>query len=381
MKKLKNMQTYKMNLKTIYPVYIGGGEDCKLSKLQYYFHKESQKFCIIDEQKFARFLVKKGLLDSFVEFVKSEKNPQLWQWFKNKDLKITPQIDIFSTISSIKAQPRELNDVRLFIKNSNGNPFIPGSSIKGAIRTALLHSYIMQNKEMLSSKYWNNLKQALISGNKHNCSNIIANIEKDAFSLGKFNTKEIDSIFRGLSISDSKEIDKKYLYLSKKEDLAANGQKPKGLPLYREYLKPFVDVKFLITIDKNIFPYTIEEILSQLSGFTKFQDELIRNHYDNLDVSEIYIPLDETENAPLPNLCLGGGSGYLTKTIVYSIAPSFKDAKDTIAQFLDKAFRKKPAHNHVERDTKISPRALKLVKDNGDYLCIGWCNLSVAEGK
>ena len=386
MKNLGHLKSYSMKLTTITPIYIGGGEYYNLNKLQYYFDQSSKTLNIIDETKFSKFLLENKLLDNFIQFILNEKNPQLYNWLKENNLQ-NKSLNIFSksqVIESVNSKDFK-NDVNLFIRNFNNHAYIPGSTIKGAIRTALLVDIIIRNKQDYTNKYWENIKINLCNGKKKPLEQICNNIEKEAFSIGKFKSAQTDSIFRGLEISDTNGVSDTNLYFAQKEDLSPKKQKISRIPLWREYLKPYTDFYFEITIDDTIFPYTIEELNTALMNFAKFFNTQMNDNYNNLDCANIYLP-DESDEKIIPNLCIGGGSGFITKTITYQIAPDFNSAKNAIAQYLDKTFTKKdkysgtyfPAHNHVKEDKIISPRALKLAQDNDnkDYLSLGWCNIS-----
>ena len=161
------------------------------------------------------------------------------------------------------------------------------------------------------------------------------------------------------------------------------------MPLYREHLQSFKETTFSITIDKSLvkddslisFEKINEALKIQTADFLK----LIKVFEDKLDIASIYLPneLPDDKISLYPNLCIGGGAGFLTKTIIYAIAPNQNDAIDAIKQFLDKSFTKfdqrtkqrMPDHGHNIHDKKISPRTLKLVKEDNDYLNIGWCCL------
>ena len=80
---------------------------------------------------------------------------------------------------------------------------------------------------------------------------------------------------------------------------------------------------------------------------------------------------------------LGGGTGFLSKTLVYALAGSDEEALAFIASYLDAAFqtknrrtgRREPAHQHKELDCKISPRTLKRVVMASDDWIMGLCSI------
>lgn len=379
MKKLGHLESYKMELTTVTPIYIGGGEDSALNGLQYYFDTNTKTLNIVDEAKFSKFLVKNNLLDNFMDFILKEKNPKLFKWLESSNL-INKKPDIFSKSQVLNsANVKNLNDIKLFVRNFDNKAYIAGSSIKGAIRTALLSSLIRQNKEKYMDKYWKDIEQALISGDKRTLSKLCDRIESDIFSMNKFKSAQTDSRLRGLQVSDTNGVPDTNLYFAQKEDLSVGKQKISSIPLWREYLSPQTKFNFIITIDTKVFPYGIKGINTALKNYANYINNMMDN-YDNLDIANIYLP-NETDDDINPNLCIGGGTGFLTKTIIYQIAPDNDTAKRAVAKYLDKTFTKRdkysgnrvPQHKHVVEDLVLSPRALKLAKEQDDYLVVGWC--------
>ena len=135
------------------PIFIGSGDI--LNKTKYYFNQNNKIVKIVDEKKFQRFLSKNDLFESFEKHLmrRNEKGNfcgNLVSWLKSEDIDINT-LDIWKyTLSTKNVRNKDnesnkyiqLNDIKTFIKGANGKPYIPGSSIKGAIRTALLYSAI-----------------------------------------------------------------------------------------------------------------------------------------------------------------------------------------------------------------------------------------------
>ena len=67
-------------------------------------------------------------------------------------------------------------------------------------------------------------------------------------------------------------------------------------------------------------------------------------------------------------------TGYFSKNIIYSLAPTKQEAVYALRKFFANNFSK---HKHLEYDNDIAPHTIKAVKDNGNIVPLGWCNLSV----
>jgi CRISPR-associated protein Csm5 len=378
MKEYGHLKTYKMKLTTLSPVFIGGGEE--LSALDYCYDKNSHQLKIIDEEKFAKFLVEKHLLDDFMNFVMSNKNAKLYNWGKSKNITLINCPIYKKTYNNIDIKS---NDINLFVKDNHDKAYIPGSSIKGAIRTAVLSQMLKESPE-ISRKYQQ--KIVTIAQNARNkrefndaYKKIISQIEEDLLCVPSQNpnqTKETSDIFRGIHVIDSKQISSENLGIYQKIDYPLHAEKLNKLSVYRECIKPAVNVEFNITFDTNILKQKridMNYILKALKGFTDDWHELLSDFDDDLDNYRIYMPLDEEDYEA--NFCIGGGAGFLTKTIIYSIFEGHKKvAVSIVRKYLKSAFRD---HYHDTRDESISPRTLKLASDRGDYINLGWCNISV----
>lgn len=74
-------------------------------------------------------------------------------------------------------------------------------------------------------------------------------------------------------------------------------------------------------------------------------------------------------DANLGNTYIGGGTGFLTKTLVAYLAPTKMKAKEFISRYLNMKFKQRV--NRGIRDTKIAPRTLKAIKYNGKLTLLG----------
>lgn len=367
-----------MKLTTLSPVFIGGGE--RLSNLDYFYNLETSELKIIDEKKFFKFLIKNELLDSFINFVSKIKNAKLYEWAKIQNLNLD-NYEVFKSVYNYsKTDIKALNDVNLFVKNVFGQAFIPASSIKGVIHTAVLQKKLNDTPD-IKCKYKELIEDALKSRNICKLNKIEKAIEKDLLCIdvsSEITTKFLN-VFNGIQVSDSKIIEKKNLDLYKKMDYSFADEKIHQVPLYRECIKPYVETEFDITLDLNIvkeLKINIEYILEALDEYSVNWHKAISCFEEYIDNFNLYLPKENERYRA--NFCIGGGSGFLTKTVVCSILDE-KTARDSIKTFLDLVFqrRKKPLHRHVEKDVQISPRTLKLARENNDYLNLGWCNISL----
>ncbi|MFC2639120.1 MAG: hypothetical protein ACFN0X_09440, partial [Mitsuokella sp.] len=157
------------------------------------------------------------------------------------------------------------------------------------------------------------------------------------------------------------------------------------ISLFRECIPAGRRLRFSITADFSVLEKigisSIAEIVQWTRAYTQDGLSWQRKFFDG---AYGYV-FDEAEEA---DLLLGGGTGFLSKTIVRALAPSEKAARDFTARLLDKKFTKRdkrtgkwgPDHKHVIQDGALSPRTLKLAAYGQDTWALGLCRLEEAKG-
>ena len=266
-------QHYNMKLTTLSPIFIGDGK--KLIKKEYIYDGENKKILIPDLFKMMDYFEMYRMNGEYEIYMSTKKNEiNLGEWIKNKrgNLKMVSNFTKY-VIDFKNADPRDskgkfdLNEIATFIKDPYGLPYVPGSSIKGMIRTALLCYEIANNDKLsnLLNQIYEKSKDYECKPNfyKKNMSFSASNLEKEVFStLLKEKPKLPDALrsnMRGLIIGDSRPLKTSDLTLSKKIDYTI-AKNENLLPIYRESIKPEVDIYFDISIDSLVdntaFPYS-----------------------------------------------------------------------------------------------------------------------------
>lgn len=159
---------YKMELEVLTPVHIAGADyKSKLDK-EYLFNPNKGHLTIIDNGKFVGIISRENIFDKYVEFIKENVNNDKHQQNRNMNLlnflksnslyedlkKFTPK----EYTVSISTEKRKINDIKLLNRNVYENPYIQGSSIKGALVNALLVDYILNNRNEFMAEKNNILK-------------------------------------------------------------------------------------------------------------------------------------------------------------------------------------------------------------------------------
>ena len=164
-----SMHYWKVSLVCHSPVFVGSGE--KFMKSQYIYDKNERKVLFLDETGWIRFLTKHGIFDDFSSSLLS--NPVHFNLFsyisRQSELrhKYGSVRNILYTLKQegaiLRTEPFEgiadkgPKDIQGFTLDVYGKPYIPGSSLKGAFRTAILGHHILENHRFYRND-WEDIK-------------------------------------------------------------------------------------------------------------------------------------------------------------------------------------------------------------------------------
>ncbi|OPZ94293.1 MAG: RAMP superfamily protein [Firmicutes bacterium ADurb.Bin419] len=368
---------YVIEIETKGPLHVGNGE--KHSPYEFVYQPESKKLGMLNEGKWLKYLKDNRLYEKY-EKDALKNNFKVFTWMDENS--IDPwSIDVYRYIIEGVEQDKDkaLNDVSCLVKNYCGEPYLPGSGIKGMFRTALLSYKILKERKNYI-EYWNMLEKS----NTREMNKCIRNVEGKCLDVlpKKDENKNLQSqlldVFRAILVSDSCTVSAGNITVVQKTDW---GQKTvnsgKTLPLWREALKKNTLLSFAVTMDINM-------LKSSRIGITGIEDllEILDYYYENIllkfDSNFRIQGIDEFYSSKeKPLVYLGGGTGFHTKSILYSLAPDSNSARKVISRLLDERFNEK--HNHVVNDTKVSPRTIKFAKTQQGLSRMGLCSMKVVD--
>lgn len=384
---MSNIIRYKMKLEVLTPLHIGGADyKSKLDKKEYVFDKENGTLTLIDSEKFISFLIKKNLFDEYIFYIQKnlnlkkneqDKNIKLIDFLKSKD--IYKNIEEFRKKAPFKVNPEieEMNDIKLMLRNLQGKPYIPGSSIKGALVNFLLVNYIINNRDKFQSEKNRILEIAKKISNdndanryKNDIKRIVKEIEK---SIIYGENKELEKSKRfGLSVSDTYNYSNTrtnfYRDIDEKRD-ASKEEKEQAMPVYREYIMANSIFDFDITLDIDLMQKS------------KFKIKDINDLNDALENTSNYLinKILKDKNSPqIENLILGANTGFLQKTIVYAL---FEDEKERLEVIKKLLHTKKGDKIKDHLNDKFAPRVLNRIKINNKNLLAGLVKIMKVEEK
>ncbi len=129
------------------PVHIGSVEQ-KITRFEFIHH--GQYIYPISEERLSLFLQRKNLISSYVSTVEREGSRfSLAEFFKSKNISLkTEDLTTLSNGRQIKVlgDASRMQDFKPFIRDGFGNIYIPGTSLKGVVRTALLYNVLKNFK-------------------------------------------------------------------------------------------------------------------------------------------------------------------------------------------------------------------------------------------
>lgn len=275
---------FEFTLYTLAPVHIGCGESISKKEMVYekgvYHYLDMGKLYLDIEsmgskkvQKFTNYMLNNNR-ESLLKFLKDERiNYQKYVVEKRKEY-------IFSTQNSDKGK---VKNIEKMVSDAYGNPYIPGSSLKGAIRTILVNEvFKTDDNSIINARYVENISDG-------------------------------HDLFNQIRVSDSLPIKKDKLVIAQKIDYNKFKSEENPINLYRESIAPLNIITFNITCTSVYAAQLIRQL-----------PELAKKHYEHYfqhflsEFSKTYIG----KNPGLSTIYIGGGTGFWTKTYINKANPS-----------------------------------------------------------
>lgn len=402
----KQFETAKMCLKIVTPINISDG--IVLGAKDYLYDSRRQKVYFLNLHQWHMFIYKHMLLKKYESYLANFRDKQsLLEWLRMQGY----DIDDVRTVITSEAQAtvnlmdnekkKTLNDINGHIQQPDGSLYVPGSSIKGVFRTAILYS-LLQKRQDVKVKYWRQIQEK-ISSNYFNpykdFKELMSDLENEllhtlrlldgdirsnnavcsAMRGLKVSDLPIDSIddewndlvcsaMRGLQVSDTYASRKMQTAILQKVDGGLDKfvkASPKKLPIFRECMLPEAELFFDVKIEKAVMSTigisSVDDLLKATHSFFAAVTDLLQQAFGK-EYQEVF------QGVAAGNMFLGGNTGFLSKTLLAMLAPDKDTAKNTIKVLLDKSFKN---HKHLLRDKIIAPRTLKCTNYNGKLMLMG----------
>ena len=376
-----------LSLTIVSPTNIGGPE--KLTTKDYMYNYDAGEVYLLNNYEWFRFLARHNKLAEFEIYMQNEmvrpNGRTMYDWAKNtigasqltKDV-LGPAIgSIMKSSIYNEGRKNSLNDITPQIRGANGEVYIPGSSIKGVIDSAII-SHMLRNNKAFRSTVQRELRKVLDVYKRKNARNLF----KDIFKMvnlailklihiltnneGKPFKAILASAFRGISVSDAMPIEAIKTEVLKKEDTCVNEDGTHEISVHRECILPNQKFSFTLTLDtaitKEIGITSVNQVLEILQEDFDATHELLSSKFKKVSPS-IFKALEPA------NAYIGSNTGFIQKTIIMAaFTDDEKTGIDIIKAILDVNFQKA---KHDSKDHFMAPRAIKLVKWNGNYYEMG----------
>ncbi len=368
------LKNYKLRIKVLSPIHVGNGE--KIGKKEYINLYRDHKVIIPDPVKVYMALCDKGLEEDYTRYM-LHSNLEFGAWLKEKMIGKSEfqkwkryEMDsgdaFFGGLSAKGVKPPK--EIMSFNKDAYGMPYIPGSSLKGMIRTALLAYETTHNIKKygyISEKIKNN---ARMKARREFClSRETTELETAVFhTLNREEKKKSNAVnccLSGLLVRDSIPISVENLTLCQKIDYTIE-RKERPMPILREALKPGTEIDFDISIDQTQCPYTIDDIMAALEEFQQYMYKYFYSRFGR--------GTDEKGT-----VWLGGGCGFLSKTVLYPVFGE-EAVRITDAVFRNTLGKNYDVHKHnKDVSLKIAPHVCKCTRYDGRLYDMGLGKIEV----
>lgn len=377
----KQFETAKMCLKVVTPINIADG--IVLGAKDYLYDSRRQKVFFLNLHQWHMFIYKHMLLEKYESYLANFRDKQsLLEWLQMQGY----DIDDVRTVITSEAQAtvnlmdnekkKTLNDINRHIQQPDGSLYVPGSSIKGVFRTAILYS-LLQKRQDIKVKYWRQIQEKISSNYfkpYRDFNKLISDLENEFLHTLRLvdgnirSNNAVCSAMRGLQVSDTYASRNMQTAILQKVDGGFDKfgkASPKKLPIFRECMLPEAELFFDVKIEKAVMSTiginTVDDLLKATHSFFAAVTDLLQQAFEK-EYQEAF------QGVAAGNMFLGGNTGFLSKTLLAMLAPDKDTAKNTIKVLLDKSFKN---HKHLLRDKVIAPRTLKCTNYNGKLMLMG----------
>lgn len=356
------MKHYTLKLTAVTPFHVGSG--VKYSKKEYYVDTKTQTVTLMDMNRVMGWIAeqeREDLVVAFESFMMSRDDNDIRD-FLTRRIRMPEAVQkkcVLYSFSCGGAFSRDKNkrDLSAFMRDTEGRPYVPGSSLKGALRTVLLVKMLREGK-LRGGIDTSDLKRAADSAEV----SLLNRLDKVRPQYNALN-----SIMSGFSVSDSLPFGNDEIIPAMKIDLSTCGEEV-PIPTMRECARPGTELCFSLTISEKTERFIgVSYLKEAIDEFGEYYSECYLSKYKQY-------PKENLDGC----IFLGGGSGYYAKNIIY---PMFADdrqkALEAVASFMQWKFRE---HRH-DKDIKlgVSPHMLKCTYADGRLRQLGLCRVAIEE--
>ena len=330
---------YNYRLFALTPVHVGNGDS--YTKKEYY---------LVDRKDKNIKLINRINLDKYVKSLNEIEQQKFFYNIKNEKFTLSSKDEnikkskIYSSIENTITEKNKLKHpttINAAIKNNQFKAYIPGSSIKGSIKTAIIYNYLKKEKPVKKEDY----------------ENIC-------------NSKEIENIMKNIKISDSSIAINIYTIQPKPLTLKSKSDKRRNDDDKKQGMYNAIECVYKANLDINIKldDMSIDYIKECLYHFNKDYIEHELDFYSkigtNKSIINIYNLLKEKNTKESPLIRIGGSTGLLSTTIgLHMKLNNLNEYKKT----------------YIKDSNKYDEEFPKIRKITPNNMPFGWCRLKSIE--
>jgi CRISPR-associated protein Csm5 len=340
-----------LTVRILSPVVIGTGERCNPLG---FFVADDGRVLVVDERKFIEVLIERGLAEGFRIWLEGQlqqnRRPNLKGFFDEKKIPAEKRAEILRAsvayVLPLVSSGQRMSRFNLCLKTPDHRPYIPGSELKGAIRTAVL-AKILNDDVNLLRQLAQNLRPNMPRGQMN------ALWQGNEWLLLRRNQNDRDAhndLFRGIAISDSEPLPTNALriYAAKRLNMSGN------VTVFVEAIAPNSETEVTLSIAcPNRWLQAIG--LTDKAGWldwAKLAHALYEHSNAVLDFIAKKFParefpqvhakaqkLKEQNKPDEPLVCLGWGQGFLSITMTEPLRQKFPTAYENLRRAMAQAIR------------------------------------------
>lgn len=367
------LKVYEVELVAEGPVFIGSGRE--ITKKEYAFARKGSIAYVFDPVKLTAMLRDKRLYNEYEKYILGSDKMDLGRWLTSKGISesefdgyLRYKMDCRDAVIN---NPRELKLMEI-VRDPYGNPYIPGSSLKGVLRTVLLANDIKKNpvkyRDVINriSRGGSGNKRAYLNRECSELETIFANVLKRD---EKNRNNAVNDFMSGIVVSDSEPLELSDIILCQRTDVHVDGRE-KRLPMLRECIRPGTIVKFRITVDESIcnaqksYAITDDIIMGAVREFCKSYNEHFVSKFKAVK------PLNGDY------IWIGGSCGFATKTEIYQMY-DHRDAVRIIMDIFDKTCVPIQHKHNMDIRYGVSPHICKTALYKNSLCEMGKCHISI----
>ena len=372
-----------LTVRILSPVVIGTGERCNPMG---FFVADDGRVWVVDERKFIEVLIERGLAEGFRIWLEGQlqqnRRPNLKGFFDAKEIFgeeksaekkteiLRASVAYVLPLVSLRQRMLQFN---LCLKTPDHRPYIPGSELKGAIRTAVL-------VQTLHGKALDSLAEALQSEDIKQLIDEIQQLKKGPHLERELRQKQSalsrklrnlwqeteqnllragskdahNDLFRGIAISDSKPLQTNALRIYPAKRLNMSRDMSRDVTVFVEAIAPNSETEVTLSVacpDRWLQAIGLTDKAGWLD-WTKLAHALYEHSNAVLDFIAKKFParefpqvhakaqeLKEQNKPDEPLVCLGWGQGFLSITMTEPLRQKFPKAYETLRQALAQAIR------------------------------------------